>query len=645
MSVYCHCIVIRYGLGVYQVSTRGLRFAYLVVPVSLLFACVPFVASAQEPSPIVRAILRTTIAGTIGLPPVQAAAQRAGCIVVRSDPAELVLQFAGSSNYAYVRSNGELLIVSAREPTTLEDMDLLSADLLRLYSFIEAVSPPIPPKIKWDCLDFNRIYYLPDPRIYKRLVFPPGIYYDGKLVVPDCTVKQARFVGWQAAGLPHGEGLSRLTFRGRVRIVGDRSEDVTKELVFGQHQLSAVYPWGVFGTAVLEAITAPTNETIQFAGRGAEHVIVTRVLPLPGAPLKTPQEPSIGRGPGDAQPATEPSPRAPQPPKPESPSVSRAALRELAATLDEVVKKLDTGTSPSPGDAKLNAALALPGLWLGEFHLRKNQDEAALPLLEQCVRLAPDMALAHAALARARKAQGDSAKFAEEIGRAVALDPKVPIDEPAVPVDAVTLPVDDVQAVVEHVRAAQDGAKPAEFTTAIRQVDALAHCGLGIALLTENSAGPALEEFRKASAAAPDQVAGRRGCAEAAWAANDAETAVKEIQEAYRLDPKNKSTLATLAAFESRLRRDLTPPTVWFITPHDGDTARSTVQVRFAAEDNLSVHKVTLYVDGNKVDDYLPKLQALECTITVRLGPHTLRLECRDKAGNTAVAQIRITRY
>jgi tetratricopeptide (TPR) repeat protein len=627
---------------------RTIRFAWLLLCSSMMVLCAFPKAWSEDAASAVRAILATRIDARIGLAPVRVAAEKASFAVVRSDPGELVIQFTGSGNYGYIRSSGGILIAGTHDIRTLDDVDLLSADLGRAVSLLEQVSPSIPAKMKYDCLYLNPVYYLPDPRVFQQLLFPPGTF-DGRLIVPDCQMKHARIVGLptpQYPGRPGGDPRPSNRPRSAVRFrekqlrsynaypEGERYTcDITDQLVFGVHQLKIE---GEATVVALQVLTAPTTEVLQFAGSGGERVVATRVLPVSTAVSET-REPAAPGAPSESQ-------RSPAQPRVEGPAISRTALRDVAKALDETVKKLDAGVMPSPDDAQLKANLAQPLLWLGEYNVRRNQPEAALPLLERCVRLAPDEALAHAALARAHKAQGDSAKFAAEIARAVAIDPKVPVDEPPAPADAVTLPVGDVQAAAKRIEAAEGEGRTNELCAAVRAVDALAHCGLGVALLTENSASAALDEFRKATAAAPDCAAGHRGCAEAAWMARDEETAVSEIQMAYRLDPREEVTLAALSGMQTALGRDLTPPAVWFIEPADGDTVRdATVPVRFAAEDPAGIAKVTLYADGKKVDDFFPRL-GFQGKVSLRRGDHTLRLEAKDKAGNVSVAEIRIKR-
>jgi hypothetical protein len=252
----------------------------------------PGLAPAPAPSPTmsgppaggVQAVLATTLGAPLGLAPIRAAAERAGCKVLAADENEIRFQFAGMSNdLAIVRQNGEILIAGTKKVEKLADIDTMDADLVRVYSYIEQVSPPIPAENRNACLYYDRVYYLSNPDVFKRVFFPPG-EYDGNLNVPDCRVKEARVVVEPVTG-----SSGRIFFRGKQIYQSAYNPpkqtviDISPQFVFGAHrlQVGTWHEWfkSEIGVAI-EALTAPTPANVYFDGNNLEKVIVQRVRPL-----------------------------------------------------------------------------------------------------------------------------------------------------------------------------------------------------------------------------------------------------------------------------------------------------------------------------------------------------------------------------
>jgi hypothetical protein len=81
---------------------------------------------------------------------------------------------------------------------------------------------------------------------------------------------------------------------------------------------------------------------------------------------------------------------------------------------------------------------------------------------------------------------------------------------------------------------------------------------------------------------------------------------------------------------------DMTPPTISFIAPHDGDTVPSAFHVAFNASDNVGVKTVDFFIDGSKVGTETSGFAWDIPANTVPAGVHKLKGVASDMAGNTA---------
>jgi len=91
---------------------------------------------------------------------------------------------------------------------------------------------------------------------------------------------------------------------------------------------------------------------------------------------------------------------------------------------------------------------------------------------------------------------------------------------------------------------------------------------------------------------------------------------------------------------------DPTPPTVSLTSPADGATVSGTVLVSADASDNpggSGMKDVTFFIDDLAVStDDAPPYEYSWDTTTVSNGPHTVKAEARDVAGNVASAQVTV---
>ena len=82
---------------------------------------------------------------------------------------------------------------------------------------------------------------------------------------------------------------------------------------------------------------------------------------------------------------------------------------------------------------------------------------------------------------------------------------------------------------------------------------------------------------------------------------------------------------------------DMAPPTISFVSPHDGDTVPSGFHVEFNATDNVGVATVDLYLDDNKIGGTNVGPYAFDVPGgTIPAGSHKLKGVATDAAGNKA---------
>jgi subtilisin family serine protease len=80
---------------------------------------------------------------------------------------------------------------------------------------------------------------------------------------------------------------------------------------------------------------------------------------------------------------------------------------------------------------------------------------------------------------------------------------------------------------------------------------------------------------------------------------------------------------------------DTTPPVVSITSPGDGATVSGVIEIAATATDNLAVDKVRFYIDGAYVGyDWTVPYTRTWNTAAVSNGPHTIRAQAVDRAGN-----------
>jgi hypothetical protein len=91
---------------------------------------------------------------------------------------------------------------------------------------------------------------------------------------------------------------------------------------------------------------------------------------------------------------------------------------------------------------------------------------------------------------------------------------------------------------------------------------------------------------------------------------------------------------------------DTTPPVVTITTPGSGSTVSGNTTISANASDNSGAAGITqtLYIDGVQVATATgAKISYKWNSRSTIRGPHTIRVTARDRAGNTASAQVQVT--
>ena len=100
----------------------------------------------------------------------------------------------------------------------------------------------------------------------------------------------------------------------------------------------------------------------------------------------------------------------------------------------------------------------------------------------------------------------------------------------------------------------------------------------------------------------------------------------------------------TVSVGESTATRDVTSPSVSFITPSNDTTVSGSITLTAAASDNVAVATVQFFVDGVAIGSPVtasPYTTTWDCT-GMGDGPHLLEAVARDTSGNSATSSTNI---
>jgi hypothetical protein len=121
--------------------------------------------------------------------------QRVGAIydVVESDKSHNVWKFTGSTgDWAFVFADGRIVVASTVE-FDLATKDTLTKELNVVMDMLNLVNAGISTEARNNALD-SAVYYASEQEIYHRIEYDFNSNLDLTLVVPNCTIKQARLI-------------------------------------------------------------------------------------------------------------------------------------------------------------------------------------------------------------------------------------------------------------------------------------------------------------------------------------------------------------------------------------------------------------------------------------------------------------------
>jgi hypothetical protein len=120
--------------------------------------------------------------------------QRVGAIydAVESDESHIVWKFTGSTgDWAFVFADGKIVVASTVD-FELAAKDTMTKELNDAMDMLNVVNPGlVTGDARYNALEAT-IYYASEPEIYHRLKYKFNSNFDLTLMVPDCTVKNAR---------------------------------------------------------------------------------------------------------------------------------------------------------------------------------------------------------------------------------------------------------------------------------------------------------------------------------------------------------------------------------------------------------------------------------------------------------------------
>lgn len=127
------------------------------------------------------------------------------------------------------------------------------------------------------------------------------------------------------------------------------------------------------------------------------------------------------------------------------------------------------------------------------------------------------------------------------------------------------------------------------------------------------------------------------------WDTNDLLVGSYELSaDAY--DAAGNVGYAKIITVHKQPEGDVTPPTVSFICPNDGDVILKSAKINASASDDIGIVEMRLYIDG---DLKITKTRSIvRYTLNTRkftVGDHILLVEAKDAAGNVGSASITIT--
>jgi hypothetical protein len=201
--------------------------------------------------------------------------QRVGAIyeAVESDESHIVWKFKGSTgDWAFVFADGRIVVASTVN-FDLATKDIIYKELNDIMDMLNVVNPGIiNSNARNNALD-AAIYYANDPGIYHRIKYDFSSDFDFTLVIPECTVKNARltitgcddrantYAGYLMA--PEGagqyyniDGIEATSCYTLPGCCNAPTKDIAKLIPTGLHRITASSINNAHNMAI-EAITSP----------------------------------------------------------------------------------------------------------------------------------------------------------------------------------------------------------------------------------------------------------------------------------------------------------------------------------------------------------------------------------------------------
>ncbi len=195
--------------------------------------------------------------------------------VVEHNDSHIVWKFKGTTgDWAFVFADGRIIVATAVD-FDLTAKDTLTKELNDVMDLLNVANAHIAEETRNNALEYAS-YYAGEPDIYHRIswYFERGSHssnFDFTLVVPDCTIKNARLTvtGCDDKEYPHGTSLlnagqyydidgQEVTSCNSEDCCDVPQKDITKKIQSGTHTITA-RSINNGHTITIEAITSPTN--------------------------------------------------------------------------------------------------------------------------------------------------------------------------------------------------------------------------------------------------------------------------------------------------------------------------------------------------------------------------------------------------
>lgn len=234
-----------------------------VVGIIIVGFCLFFAGEswAEEPSLPFQSVVTTQLwTENLNLDPVQFNAKLQGYEVVEYKSEKVVIQFSQSTNdYAYIHSNGYIMVGSLRSLIGLGQKDILEAELFKMVELVKSTMAGVTTEKENYSKYYATIFYGDPVGIYHRIILKGKGGFRWTLSVPKCKIKKAR--------------VTSFCEDPKVKLEGEKiSSSIMR---YGRLNLSFSSSWRM-GEALLDILTSPVETGFAIGGWGAENVIIRK---------------------------------------------------------------------------------------------------------------------------------------------------------------------------------------------------------------------------------------------------------------------------------------------------------------------------------------------------------------------------------